>query len=111
MAGKDLIGKEFKEFSFKVEEGKIKELCLAIGDENPIYQSLDAAKEAGYPAIPMPLTMPTCFLFWGFPKLYQDMGELGIDSGKILHLKQDYEYLVPIYAGTVVTGKMKITDV
>lgn len=53
---KDLLGLELEPYSMAVEKGKIKELAIAIGDDNPIYYSLEAAKNAGYDGIPVPLT-------------------------------------------------------
>ena len=51
---KELIGLEFKPYSFGVEKGKIKELTAAIGDNNPIFSSLEAAKQAArQPDLPL----------------------------------------------------------
>ncbi|WP_185152195.1 hypothetical protein [Peribacillus simplex] len=33
---KDLLGHELEPYSMAVEKGKIKELAIAIGDDNPI---------------------------------------------------------------------------
>ena len=40
------IGHEFKAFSAVAEAGKLKLFCKAIGEEDPIYQSEEAAKAA-----------------------------------------------------------------
>ena len=40
------LGKEFPEFIFEVDRSKIKELCLAIGDENPIFLNKEEAQKA-----------------------------------------------------------------
>lgn len=53
---KDLLGLELEPYCMAVEKGKIKELAIAIGDDNPIYYSLEAAKDSGYDGIPVPLT-------------------------------------------------------
>ena len=37
------IGHEFKAFSAVAEAGKLKLFCKAIGEEDPIYQSEEAA--------------------------------------------------------------------
>ena len=31
------LGKEYPPYTFKVEKCKIKELCLAVGEKNPIF--------------------------------------------------------------------------
>ena len=53
------IGQRFPPFPVRVEQVKIRELALAIGDNNPIYQTTEAAQAAGYPAIPLPPTFGT----------------------------------------------------
>ena len=35
---------------------------------------------------------------------------LGIDLNKLLHREEEYEYLGSIYAGDVITRKMKVVD-
>ena len=50
---KKLIGHTFKPFTAVAEAGKLKLFCKAIGEEDPIYQSEEAAKKAGYPKIPV----------------------------------------------------------
>ena len=47
------IGHEFKAFTAVAEAGKLKLFCKAIGEEDPIYQSEEAAKKAGYSKIPV----------------------------------------------------------
>lgn len=69
------VGKEFGPFYFTVERGKIKEFCLAIGDDNPLFFDPGYAKEKGYKDTPAPLTFPIVMNFWAFPELYTKMVE------------------------------------
>lgn len=107
---KDLIGKKLDRFEFTVERGKIKEFCLAIGENSPIYFHLEEAKKAGYEDIPAPLTFPTVIIFWGYPKIWKDMEDLGIDLSRILHLKEEYTYHRILYPGEV-WAQSEISDV
>lgn len=102
------LGKEFPEFIFEVDRAKIKELCLAIGDDNPIFFSKEVAQKAGYKDTPASLTFPTLMNFWGYPEIWTRMTEMGIDVKKLLHAKEEYEYFAPIYPGDVITGKVKV---
>ncbi|HZG71531.1 MAG TPA: MaoC family dehydratase N-terminal domain-containing protein [Chondromyces sp.] len=88
-------------FSFTVEQGKIKELAQAIGDENPIYQSLEAAKAEGYRGIPAPPTFATVIGFWGGFDFDVQVEKLQLEPLKVLHGEQEYEYIDQIYAGDV----------
>lgn len=107
---KDIVGKKLDKFEFTVERGKIKEFCLAIHEKNPIHFDLEEAKKAGYSDIPAPPTFPTVIMFWGYPKIWTDMAELGIDLSKILHLKEEYTYHKVLYPGKV-TAQSEISDV
>jgi N-terminal half of MaoC dehydratase len=106
------IGQSFPPYIIEVERGKVRELALAIGDENPIYQSLQAAQSAGYADVPLYPTSPTIFAFWGvgYPQLLEDWASLGIDVEQVLHGEEDFEYLSPIVPGDTLTGVMTLVD-
>ena len=110
MFDKSKIGHSFPPFTIEVERGKIRELALAIGDDNPIYQSRQAAQEAGYADVPLFPTAPTMFPFWGNPEMGSQIVSLGINVMRILHGEEQYEYLAPIYPGDTLTGVMTVVD-
>ncbi|MCG8570451.1 MAG: MaoC family dehydratase N-terminal domain-containing protein [Spirochaetes bacterium] len=101
-------GKVFDSFSFDVEKSKIKELCLAIGDDNPLFFDSEFAKKEGYEETPVPLTFATLMNFWGYPEIWDRMKEVGIDVQKLLHAKEEYEYLAPIYPGDHIVGQVNV---
>ena len=107
---KSKIGYSFAPFTIEVERGKIRELALAIGDDNPIYQSREAAQAAGYPDVPLFPTAPTLFTFWGNAKMVSQIVSLGINVMRVLHGEEEYEYLAPINAGDILTGIMTVVD-
>ena len=88
----------------------MRDLALAIGDDNPIYQSKENAQAAGYPDVPLYPTAPTVFAFWGNRKMVGQLSSLGINLMRILHGEEEYEYLAPIYPGDTLTGVMKLVD-
>ena len=104
-------GREFDPFTFEVERGKIKELCLAIGDENQIFLDRDVAKASGYKDTPAPLTFATVMNFWGYPEVWDRMTEMGVDVKRLLHAKEEYEYFSPIYPGDVLTGVVSVDSI
>ncbi len=110
MFDKSKIGHSFPPFTIEVERGKMRELALAIGDDNPIYQSREAAQAAGYPGVPLYPTAPTIFNFWGNSKMGEQLVGLGINVMRILHGEEEYEYLAPINAGDTLTGVTTIID-
>ena len=108
---KDIIGKKLDPYTITVEKGKIREFCMAIGETNPVYFDLDAAKKAGYANIPIPPTFQTSFMFWGYPKIWDDMRELGIDTERLLHMKEEYTFIKPVVAGMEIKAQAEVSDV
>jgi len=110
MFDKSKIGHSFAPFTIEVERGKIRELAIAIGDDNPIYQSRAAAQEAGYADVPLFPTAATMFGFWGNTNLGGELLGLGLNVMRILHGEEEYEYLAQIQPGDVLTGITTIAD-
>ena len=98
------IGHQFPPFTVEVQRNKISELTTAIGDDNPIYHSREAAQAAGLQDVPLSPTSPTLFNFWGSRQRGHRLADLGINVQRILHGEEEYEYLHPIYPGDVLTG-------
>lgn len=110
MFDKSKIGQSFAPFTFEVQRNKIHELTTAIGDDNPIYHSREAALEAGFADVPISPTTPTMFSFWGNRQKGASLADLGINVSRILHGEEEYEYLAPIYPNDVLTGVTTLVD-
>ena len=108
---KDLIGKKFEPYTYIVGREKIREFCLSIGETNPIYIDQQTAKQAGFSDTPIPPTFQTAFIFWGMPTFMQDIQELGIDTDHMLHLKEKYDYMRPVYPDAKITAQLEVADV
>lgn len=50
------------EIIFTLED--VQQFVQTLGDQNPIYQSINQAKAYGYPSIPLPPTMPSIAYKW-----------------------------------------------
>ncbi len=112
MVSKELIGKKIGQgIDHQIHSIKVTEFCQAIGEKNPIYFDEKIARENGYEGIPIPPTFQTSFLFWGYPLLYTDMRAIGIDVDRMLHLKEEYEYIHPLYRGDTAKSSVTIADV
>ena len=100
MVDPSVKGKVYEPFRYVVERGKVREFLLAIGDDNPIYQSDDP---------PLPPTFATVFMFWGGGGLEDALNQIGVKIWNVLHADQEYEYLHPIHIGDSITGQTRIT--
>src|SRR5690349_5952936 len=96
---REMIGKALSPTTFEVERGKIREFASAIGDTNPIYHEIEAAREAGYADLPIPPTFPTTFSNWGKKAKDAPAEDLGFPFARVLHGEEEYTYLAPIYPG------------
>ncbi|HOJ64159.1 MAG TPA: MaoC family dehydratase N-terminal domain-containing protein [Spirochaetota bacterium] len=111
MVDTSLEGKEYSPFTFEVDRSKIKELCMAIGDNNPLFFDKEYAIKQGYKDTPAPLTFATVMNFWGNPEIWDRMKEIGIDIKRLLHAKEEYEYFSPIYPGDILKGVMSVDSI
>ena len=110
MLDKSYIGHVFPAFTAEVERGRLRFFAKAIGESNPIYTDEEAAKAAGYRALPAPPTF-TSVLDQESPDFLPVLDLLGIDIARILHGSQEFEYLQPICAGDTISVQVRIADI
>ncbi len=108
---KEIIGRSLPPYTFHIERNKIREFCLAIGETNPLYLDPEAARAEGYEDTPIPPTFQTVFQFWGNLDVWDQMRDLGIDTERLLHLKEEYTYLKPLYPGETIQASVVVEDV
>jgi hypothetical protein len=92
------IGFEFEPYTFKIEEGKIRELALAIGDNREDY--ITGSK--------VPPTFATVIEFRLSQNPIQD--QLGLPPDKILHGEQEYEYVGNMRPGDEISVRGFVQD-
>lgn len=122
MVDTSVIGKPVPPATITLERGPTSNFAKAIKDDNPIYQSPQAAKDAGFDNIPIPPTFGFAFAHWGaFPEtqpkghdaphpLMASMGQLMASGGLILHGEQEFVYHAPVVVGDVLQATGKLTD-
>ncbi len=105
------IGREFSfETPFEVGRELIRHFASAIGDANPIYHDVQAAKAAGHPDLVAP---PTFLTTLGFRRASSPVGDpdLGLDYSLVVHGEQKFEMHRPVYAGDALIGRTKVIDI
>lgn len=60
MVDRSAIGRSFSPVHASVEPGRLRYFFNTLGERNPIYRDAEAAKAAGYAAIPIPPTYLFC---------------------------------------------------
>jgi acyl dehydratase len=83
---------------YEVGREKIREFASAIGDPNPIYRDVEAARDAGYPDVIAP---PTFAVVLTLPAGHQVVSDpdLGSDYSRVVHGEQRFVHRRPIRAG------------
>jgi len=115
----ELVGKTGETRIMEVEKGAIRRYADAIDDENPLYWDEEYAKKSRYGA----MIAPPGFFGWptkfkgvdmpAFPKLLAEMGAILAEAGygRTLDGGMEYEFILPVLAGDVLTATPKVVSV
>lgn len=101
---------EFAPVTFEVERGPLRAFARSIGETDPIYRHVDAARAAGHPDLPVP---PTFFVTMSMENdnPFGYLEALGVDLRFVLHGEQSFDYRRMAHAGDVLVLRDRITDV
>jgi acyl dehydratase len=119
---KGIIGQPTGRAKVVVERAPVQHFADAVFSASPIYHSPEAAKQAGFSAIPAPPTFPFAMEFAGkFDEIQPSdapvanplgaaVGPLMAKGGLILHGEQEFLYHRPVQVGDVLVSEGKIVD-
>ena len=105
------IGREYtSDQTYEVGREMIRKFADAIGDDNPAYRDIEAAKALGHPDVIAP---PTFLTVLGFRLGVGPVGdpELGLNYGLVVHGEQRYVHHRPVRAGDVLTATSVVEDI
>jgi acyl dehydratase len=95
----DYVGRTFPPGpAYLVGREKIREFATAIGDLNPAFHDVGAARALGYPDLVAPPTFPVVMAMKAATAAVQDPG-LGLDYTRVVHGEQRFAYSRPVVAG------------
>ncbi|SNQ46920.1 conserved hypothetical protein [Frankia canadensis] len=107
----DFVGRSFvSPVPYQVGREHIRQFARAIGDDNPLYHDVEAAKAAGYPD----LVAPPTFLIVANPGtlgLPTDDPALGLDYSLVVHGEQRFSLLRPLVAGDELVTTSTLTNI
>ena len=113
---KQTVGREVEYTDeFEVEKGMIRRFAIAIGDSNPLYSDEAFAASTRYGGIIAP---PTFLFEWNHHKhsvlspesrrsLFVDLDR----QPRLLRGINEYEFILPLRAGDVITTRSRVADV
>lgn len=105
----DAIGKSYPAVIYAVGREKIKEYARAVGETNPLYLDVDAARDAGYADVVAP---PMFAVVYSSPAVSPAMVDpkLGINFARVVHGAQDLEWGPLVIAGDEITTSTTVKD-
>jgi acyl dehydratase len=106
----EAIGKTYPDVTYAVGREKIREYAWAVGETNPLYVDVDAARAAGYADVVAPPMFAVVYAGRAItPALFDP--EVGIDFPNMLHAGQEFEWGPLVVAGDEVTTTMTVAEI
>jgi acyl dehydratase len=95
---------------FLVGREHIRQFAKAIGDDNPHYHDVEAARAAGYPDVIAP---PTFLITLGFRRGDGTLADpdLGLNYALVVHGEQKFVHYRPVVAGDELVGTGRVADI
>lgn len=94
-----------------LERWRLKLFAKAIGETNPIYTDVDAARAAGYPDLPAPPSFLGNSIELDIPDPMAWLYATGVAHGATLHGGQSLTYKAMAFAGDHLQLRRRISDV
>jgi acyl dehydratase len=106
-----IVGRQIGEVTFPVDRSKCAELGRAFGDPDPVWHDPQAARAAGFDAVPTFPTVTVLADHWREGGVAALVDALGLDLSRVLHGEAAWQYVVPVRMGDTLTAKQIIKDV
>jgi acyl dehydratase len=106
----EAIGKTYAPLTYAVGREKVREYASAVGETNPLYLDVDAARDAGHADVVAP---PMFAAVYQAPSITPAMfdPDVGIDFSRIVHGAQEFEWGPLVVAGDEITSTATIKDI
>jgi acyl dehydratase len=95
---------------YEVGREKIREFAEAIGDANPAYRDLEAARALGHPDVIAPPTFGIVLSMTAGRQVIADP-DLGLDYSRVVHGEQRFVITRPIRAGDRLTVTVTVENI
>jgi acyl dehydratase len=106
----DAIGKRYPASVYAVGREKIREYAYAVGETDPLYLDVEAAREAGYADLVAPPMFAVVYAGRAItPALFDP--EVGIDFAHMLHAGQEFEWGPLVVAGDEITSTATVAEI
>jgi acyl dehydratase len=104
------IGKRYAPVVYAVGREKVREYAAAVGESNPLYYDLEAARAAGHADLLAPPMFVVVYCSSAFMTALFDP-ELQIDFAHLVHGAQAFHWQQPVVAGDEITTTLSVKDI
>ena len=105
-----VIGKAYPPTVYAVGREKVREYARAVGESDPLYLDVEAARAAGHADVVAP---PMFAVVYAMPAVAHGMfdPEVGIDFARLVHAGQAFRWGPLVVAGDEISTTVSVTDV
>jgi acyl dehydratase len=106
----ETIGKSYPAVAYAVGREKIREYASAVGETNPLYLDLDAARAAGYDDLVAPPMFAVVYAARAVgPGIFDP--DVGINFAMMVHAGQEFVWGPVVVAGDEITTTASVKDI
>jgi acyl dehydratase len=91
--------------TYAVGREKIREFAHAVGETDPRYLDVEAAREAGFDDVVAP---PMFAAVYSGPAVFPAIMESGLDFSRMVHGAQEFTWHEPVVAGDEITTEASL---
>jgi acyl dehydratase len=104
------VGKTYEPTVYAVGREKIGEYARAVGETNPLYLDVEAARAVGYGDVVAP---PMFAVVYSSPAVGRGMldPDVGINFAMLVHGAQEFEWGPLVVAGDEITTTVSVKDI
>ena len=106
----EAIGKQYDPVTYAVGREKIREYASAVGETNPVYFDLEAARAAGHADLVAPPMFAVVYAARAVGPGILDP-EVGINFAMMVHAGQEFVWGPVVVAGDEITTTASVSDI
>jgi acyl dehydratase len=106
----EAIGKNYPPVAYAVGREKVREYAWAVGETNPLYVDVEAARAAGYADVVAPPMFAVVYAGRAITPALLDP-EVGINFANMLHAGQEFEWGPLVLAGDEITTTTTVAEI
>ena len=106
----DVIGKTYPATTYAVGREKVREYAHAVGETNPLYLDVEAARAAGHEDVVAPPMFAVVYSFPAVMPVFFDR-EVGIDFSRLVHGGQEFTWGPLVVAGDEISTVVTIRSI